>query len=57
MPVLDGCSATEQIREYLYQSNLPQPIIVGVSGQIEDQYVQKAIQRGMNQFMSKPINS
>ena len=45
---MDGCTSTEKIREFLYQKNKPQPVIVGVSGQIEDEYVKQAIKRGMN---------
>ena len=56
MPVLNGCSATKSIREYLYHSLNPQPIIVGVSGQVEDEYVKKAVKYGMNQILSKPLD-
>ena len=36
MPVLNGCSATKQIREFLYQTDNIQPLIIGVSGQVEE---------------------
>ena len=32
MPILDGCSATSQIRELIYEQGLIQPIIIGTSG-------------------------
>ena len=56
MPVLDGCSAALEIRELIYQQGLVQPIIIGVSGQVERQYVVKGFESGMNYMLSKPIN-
>ena len=57
MPFMDGYQSTIKIRQYLYEMNIPQPIIVAVTGHSEIQYVQKAIYSGMNQVLSKPINS
>ena len=48
MPVLNGCMASKQIREYLYSQDRLQPIIVGVTGQVEEIYVKNAIENGMN---------
>ena len=56
MPVLDGCSAALEIREFIYKKGLAQPIIIGVSGQVERQYVVKGFESGMNSMLSKPIN-
>ena len=56
MPIVDGVSSTKQIREYLYANNLKQPIITGVTGQTEQEYVNRAIENGMNSVLSKPIN-
>ena len=39
MPVMDGYQATEKIREYIYSKELPQPIIIAVTGHCEDTYV------------------
>ena len=55
MPLMDGYDSTLAIREYLYKHNLPQPIIAAVTGHTEDSYVDKAIQSGMNQVLSKPV--
>ena len=41
MPVLDGCSAALEIREFIYKKGLVQPIIIGVSGQVERTYIVK----------------
>lgn len=56
MPVLDGCSASSQIRELIYQKGLIQPLIIGNSGQIEREYIERAFESGMNCMLSKPIN-
>ena len=48
MPIMDGYTATEKIREYLYMKNLRQPIITAVTGHLEQAYVKRAIKSGMN---------
>jgi len=35
MPMMDGFEATQQIREFMWRENLPQPIITAVTGQTE----------------------
>ena len=39
MPVLDGNEATKLIRQYMYEKELPQPVILAVTGHIEASYV------------------
>ena len=39
MPILDGCDATHQIRTFLESQGLPQPMIIGVTGQTEEAYL------------------
>ena len=56
MPFLDGYEATTRIREYLYTRGIRQPIISAVTGHTEKLYVAKAIDSGMNQVLSKPVN-
>jgi CheY-like chemotaxis protein len=56
MPVMDGYTATNQIRDYLYTKDLIQPIIIAVTGHVEQSYIRKAYMNGMNQVVSKPIN-
>lgn len=56
MPFMDGYEATSQIRLLIAQAGLRQPIISAVSGHIEPIYVQKAIDSGMNQVLSKPVD-
>lgn len=39
MPVMDGYQSTLEIRKYLKENNLKQPIITAVTGHTEDTYV------------------
>ena len=56
MPVMDGATATRTIREFLYEHELDQPIICGVTGHTEQEYVKRAIESGMNMVYSKPLS-
>ena len=42
MPFMDGYEATEQIRLYLFNKQIEQPIISAVTGHTEPMYVDKA---------------
>ena len=55
MPFMDGYESTDKIRSFLYEQNIPQPIILAVTGHTETKYVDKAINCGMNKVLSKPI--
>ena len=48
MPHMDGYQTCQKIREYLYSQNLPQPIISAVTGHTEQEYIDRAIESGMN---------
>ena len=39
MPILDGCSATDKIRRFLYDKEIDQPLIIAVTGHVEDSYI------------------
>jgi CheY-like chemotaxis protein len=56
MPIMDGYQATLEIRNYLKEIKLRQPIITAVTGHTEDSYVKKCFEYGMNQILSKPVN-
>ena len=56
MPIMDGNKATTKIREHIYSKMLDQPIICGCTGHVEESYVQRSIESGMNQVFSKPIS-
>jgi CheY-like chemotaxis protein len=48
MPFMDGYESTEKIRQFLYEHNIDQPIILAVTGHTEANYVERAINSGMN---------
>jgi two-component system cell cycle response regulator DivK len=53
LPVLDGLSATKQIRE---QGFLNDVLIVAVTAHTEDGYRQKALEAGCDDFINKPLD-
>ena len=55
MPIMDGYEATERIRKFLQDLKIKQPVIVAVTGHTEQEYVQKALDSGMNTVIRKPI--
>ena len=57
MPGMDGFETTLKIREYLHSLGAEQPIISAVTGHMEQMYIDQAIMSGMNQVLSKPVNS
>ena len=57
MPDIDGYEATEAIRDMLYKYQIPQPIIIAVTGHSEGEFVEKAINTGMNSLFSKPVKT
>mgnify|MGYP006118230035 CR=1 FL=1 len=57
MPIMDGCDSTIKIRSYLKTKCLLQPVIICVTGQTEDTYVQKAYRSGINGVSNKPVDT
>ena len=39
MPFMDGYEATNRIRQFLFEKDILQPIIIGVTGHTEDTYI------------------
>ena len=59
MPFMDGYKATKKIRniyEGLGIERAHQPYIVALTGHTEKEYVQKALNSGMDKVYSKPLN-
>lgn len=56
MPFMDGYEATVKIREFIDQQEVCQPIISAVTGHTEQSYIERAINSGMNQVISKPVD-
>ena len=58
MPLLDGIEATQEIRKYLTDQGverLQQPIIVGITGHVLDEYMTAGTKAGMDDIYSKPF--
>ena len=56
MPFMDGYEATSKIREFIDEQGVSQPIISAVTGHTEQAYIERAINAGMNQVISKPVD-
>ena len=59
MPILNGIDSTRQIREYLERVQKikrdEQPIIVGITGHVQDSFHQEGLSAGMDIVKSKPF--
>jgi CheY-like chemotaxis protein len=58
MPFLDGYEATKVIRSLYKQNKIEseqQPRIIAITGHVENEYVKKAIQSGMDKVFQKPL--
>ena len=54
---MSGFEATLKIRQFLKEKNLLQPIIIGVSGDTEEIYIQNAYKNGLNGVSGKPLDN
>ena len=58
MPFLDGYEATKKIRKIFDDAMVQrdvQPKIIAITGHVENEYIQKAIQSGMDKVYPKPL--
>ena len=60
MPIMNGIDATKNIRDYLLKDKkIPrqyQPIIVGITGHVQEEYQQQGLDAGMDLVKSKPYS-
>ena len=54
MPRMDGYQCTALMREHFNELGIEQPCIIAVSGHIEQQYIQRALDAGMDKVIGKP---
>ena len=58
MPVMDGFEATKNIRTLFSQGFLQKrPYIVALTAYDQDSFKTKAIESGMDHFLTKPVNT
>lgn len=55
MPVLDGCQATETIRQYEKDKQLAPICIVALTAHVLEEFRLRCIESGMNDVLAKPI--
>ena len=57
MPNVDGYKATMSIRRFEEKQSLPRVTIVGLSAHALQEYRQKALDAGMDDYLTKPVRS
>ena len=58
MPFMDGYVATKKILQLYKQMEIDesrQPLIIGVTGHVEQEYITKALESGMKKVFKKPL--
>ena len=55
MPIMDGIEATRRIREFLRDRSLDQPVIIGISGHIQQEFIEKGKDAGIDEILPKPM--
>lgn len=57
MPVMDGFEATEQIRNFYRMYSIPQPMVVAVTGHVEEEYIKRAWSCEIDEVIPKPMSA
>ena len=55
MPNMDGYTATERLRQWEAHQGVPPLFICGVSAHVLQEFRDRALQAGMNEFIAKPL--
>ena len=56
MPIMDGYELTEEIRSYYRHIKVPQPMVVAVTGHVEEEFIKKAWMYEIDEVIPKPVN-
>ena len=56
MPVMDGYTATKEMRSFEEQNSLSPKPIVGLSAHAIAEFREKALNNGMSDYLTKPLN-
>lgn len=57
MPVMDGLSATQEIRKHEREAHLPHTPIIALTGQSADGDRETCMAAGMDDYLSKPVTA
>jgi len=57
MPEMDGYSAARKIREFEQQKALPPTPIIALTAHAIQEYIDRSLQAGMNNHLTKPVDS
>jgi CheY-like chemotaxis protein len=55
MPQMDGLEATREIIKYYAENDAKPPVIVGLSGDVDEKMIAQGIEAGMLKVMHKPL--
>ena len=59
MPVMDGINSTYQMRKFLSEvmelNRVDQPIIIGVTGHVQEKFTNEGLKSGMDEVLPKPL--
>jgi len=56
MPVMDGCTATMQIKKFLQNNGLPDIPVFGLTGESSVEHKENCIKAGMKRVFTKPVS-
>lgn len=56
MPTMNGYQATEQIRAWEQEHNIPRTPIIALTAHAVDEYIERCVAAGMDDVLTKPIN-
>ncbi len=57
MPIMDGFEATEKIRAYEGDNEIPASLIIALSAHAEPEYRLRSKRSGMNLYLTKPVSA
>lgn len=57
MPIMDGCTATSELKRLIDSKEIAPSIIVGCTAYDDNAYMDQGLVAGMNEFITKPVNS
>ena len=56
MPIMNGYDTAKKLNEMIEMEIIPAQHIIGITGHVGKDYLEKCLQSGMNEVMTKPLN-